>query len=55
MGQLLFFLSKLKLIKMEAKRKQVWILYNLKRLVQKKRPETKWSMHEQAEICRNRL
>ena len=55
MGQLLFFLSKLKLMKIEAKRKQVCIFLILKQLVQKQRPETKWSMHEQAEIDRNRL
>ena len=30
-------------------------LNNKKRIVQKKRPETKWSMHEQAEIYPNRL
>jgi len=28
--------------------------YNKSDLVRKKRPETKWSMHEQAEICLNR-
>ena len=32
----------------------LYTLY-IKQIVQKKRPETKWSMHEQVEIDRNRL
>ena len=40
-GPVTFFFEQAEIVKMEAKRKQVCIFLILKRLVQKKRPETK--------------
>jgi len=55
MGQLLFFLSKLKFTNGSVAKAS----FNLQQIksvkFKKKRPETKWSMHEQAEVCRNCL